>query len=72
MRLRNRSASSSIGLAVARLAPRRRRRRAALTPAQLDEVRAMAYRKARDLRLAESTSRNLAEAATGALASRAE
>ena len=40
---------------------------ATLTPAQLDEVRTAAYRKARDFRLAESTAKNLADAVVGAL-----
>jgi hypothetical protein len=45
---------------------------ATLTMAQLDEVRAAAYRKARDFRLAESTAKNLADAIVGALATHVE
>lgn len=40
----------------------------ALTPAQLQQVRAAAYGKAKDLRLAESTAKNLADAVVGCLA----
>lgn len=38
-----------------------------LTPAQLEEVRAAAYAKALDLRLAESTAKTLADAVIGSL-----
>jgi hypothetical protein len=58
---------------VDRVAPQLPAQRAAtLSPAQLDEVRAAAYRKARDFRLAESTAKNLADAVVGALLSGVE
>lgn len=53
---------------VDRVAPEVQVQRAAtLTPAQFEEVRAAAYRKACDFRLAESTAKNLADAVVGAL-----
>ncbi|WP_433222157.1 hypothetical protein ACQP00_22700 [Dactylosporangium sp. CS-047395] len=45
---------------------------AALTSDQLDEVRAVVYRKAREFRLAESTSKNLADAVVGTLVTSVE